>query len=208
MPPERRGPELKAAANRISPGLGDRAERIGTRLMDERHMMPDKALHRGLQYAFADSLVKSVLELGADARAGRPPNPRNMMVATPPAAAALRGLGQTTAPARTPEQVTGDIIGGIVCADGVASLVGHAAGVNDTKNSASDRQLAAGLTELGFVIARGVSGAVGHGCPPGTTPVPPPPPVVPEPTTPPWLIPAAIAGTVVVVGVVLVIALK
>ncbi len=206
-PQDERAARLKEALDRISPGLGAKVQRIGARIR-RRGEAPNQALHRALQFAFADTFVDSVLELGRDSMAGRRPDPRNMLVALQGDSG--DGLGATNSTDRTPEQITGDIIGGVVCSDGVASLVGHAAGVNDTGKSSGDRQLAAGLTELGFIIGRSVSGAVGHPCPPGSTPVPTPqaPPVAPEPATPPWLIPVAIGGTLLVGAVVLVVALK
>jgi len=205
LPPGDRAKALQRAANRISPGLGNRVQRIGKTTLG-RDVKPSAALHRALQYAFADTLVSSVLELGEDAAKGKPLRRRNMFVATvesPP----LSGLGEEP-PGRTPEQMTGDIISGVICSDGVASLVGHAGGANDTTHSSGDRQLAAGLTELGFVLARGISGAAGHACPAGTTPVPAPPPPPAEPTTPPWVLPAAIGGGVIVIGLVVVVALR
>ncbi len=203
MPPRERGAALERAANRIRPGLGSQTRRLGAKLMRERRMMPDKALHRALQYAFSDAFAGAVLDLGKDAKQGRGLDRRNMLVPS-----GLAGLGTATSSSRTPEQITGDIVGGIVCSDGVTSLVGHAAGVNDTTKTAGDRQLIGGLTELGFIIARGAAGAAGHTCPPGTTPLPAPPPPPAAPATPPWLIPAAIGGSVLVGAAVLFIALR
>jgi hypothetical protein len=207
VPPERRGPELEAALNRLHSGLGSTVKRVGDRMLSEG-MMPDKALHRALQYGFADAFSDSILQLGRDAAAGRKIDKGNMLVATPKVAG-VAGLGTaSTTTTRTPEQITGDIVSGVVCSDGVASLVGAAGGVNDTTKQASDRQLAAGLTEVGFLIARGVSGAVGHPCASGTAAAPPAPPAPPAPATPDWLIPAAIGGAVLVGVGVLVVALR
>lgn len=208
QPVRDRKARMERALNRIKPGLGRKVRDISTRMM-ERGMAPDAALHRALQFGFADAFVDSVLELGRDSMAGRAPSRRNMLVALQGDSG--DGLGSTDSSGRTPEQITGDIISGVVCSDGVTSLVGHAAGVNDTSKSAGDRQLAAGLTEIGFVIGRAVSGAVGHPCPPGTTPTPTPPAPIapPEPETPAWVMPVAIgAGVLLVGGVVLLVALK
>lgn len=206
FPPPERGPRLKAALNQLQPGLGDKVERTAERIAARDRVLPDKALYRALQFGFADAFVRGVLELGADARSGRTPSTRNFVSSTQ--AAGVSGLGQSS-PQRTPEQITGDIVSGVVCSDGVASLVGHAAGVNDTTKSAGDRQLAAGLTELGVILGRSVSGAVGHPCTPSSptpAPIPVPPP---EPPTPEWVLPAAIgAGVLLVGGVVLFVALK
>lgn len=203
--PERDRPaRLENALNRIEPGMGSQVRRIGERMM-KRGMMADAALHRALQYAFADGFVDSILRIGRDARAGRQPGGRNM-IAMQGTGDGLEGLG--TGDQRSPEQITGDIVSGIVCSDGVASLVGHAAGVNDTTKSAGDRQLAAGLTETGFTIARAISGATGNPCASATptTEVPVPAPV--EPTTPTWVVPAAVGAGVLLIGGVLLIALK
>jgi hypothetical protein len=204
-PQDQRPAKLEGALNRISPGLGSKVRRIGERLIS-RGEAPNQALHRALQFGFADQFVDSVLELGRDAMTGRKPSARNMIVGN--LGDSGDGLGQTDGTDRTPEQITGDIVSGVVCSDGVASLVGHAAGVNDTKHSAEDRQLAAGLTEIGFIIGRSVSGAVGHPCTPTapTAPVAPPAPV--QPATPPWVIPAAAGAALLVGAVVLVVALK
>jgi hypothetical protein len=157
LPRAQRLPELNRVLARFEPGLPSRVHRTAE-FLQRRGMLIDAAVERALALSLADATIERFKKVGIKARQGR-------MFPV----GGMGGLG-TEGESDAPEDVLARMAQGIACSPDLATsttgMVGRAEGAD-----------AAGATQIGFAVVRGVAM-----CPPGTTPEPPvtPPPETPE----------------------------